>query len=55
MDTNYATELEISPEITVKELVAEHKRLAGEYEQLKNERDRFKKLYMQLLEKYAKL
>ncbi len=55
MDTNCAAELEISPEITVKELVAEYKRLAGEYEQLKNERNRFKELYMQLLEKCAKL
>ena len=42
MDTNCAAELEISPEITVKKLVAEYKRLAGEYDQLKNERDRFK-------------
>ena len=48
MDANCTIEPEISPEITIKELIAENKRLSGE-------RDRFRDLYMQMLEKCVRL
>ena len=55
MDANCTIEPEISPEMTIKELIAVNKILAGERDQFKNERDRFKDLYLQLLEKCARL
>lgn len=48
MEANCTIEPEISPEITIKELIAENKRLSGE-------RDRFRDLYMQMLEKCVRL
>ena len=48
MDTNCTIEPEVSPEMTIKELIAENKRLA-------DERNQFRDLYMQMLEKCAKL